>query len=334
MLDGLRRIDVGGGDQAHVDRLFFLSAEPPDGSLLQHAQQLRLDAGRHLGDLVEEQRARVSKLEAAWPPLHRARKGAPFVTEDFVLEQRLGNRRTVDRDERMFAASAQLVNRLRDELLARPRFAVDEHRCDGRRGLLDDAIDRPKRRGVAHHLPESPLFLQLVPQARDLAQRALPLGDVAQERTEPLGIDRFGEVVVRAFLHRRNSRVHAPLRGDQHECQVGQLILDAPEQLEAIHPRHDHVGEHGRRPIRRDALEAVLSVRRAFGFIPPGAHQFRQPAPGGCIILHDQHSHSLQDISGEPGASACGYDRRNCGCGGTRGPGLAQETRSTRTNGW
>ncbi len=97
------------------------------GALLEHAQQLGLDAGRHLGDLVEEQRSRVGELEAAWPPFDRPGKGAALVTEDFVLEQRLGNRRAVDRDERMLAAAAELVNGLGDELLAGARFAIDQH---------------------------------------------------------------------------------------------------------------------------------------------------------------------------------------------------------------
>ena len=69
LLNRLRRVDICRGDQPHVHRLFLLPAEPADCSLLQHAQQLRLDARRHLGDLVEEQRARMCKLETARTPV-------------------------------------------------------------------------------------------------------------------------------------------------------------------------------------------------------------------------------------------------------------------------
>ena len=44
---------------------------------------------RHLGDLVEEERAAVRKLEAAEAPLDRAGEGAFLVTEELALQQRL-----------------------------------------------------------------------------------------------------------------------------------------------------------------------------------------------------------------------------------------------------
>ena len=66
-------IDVGGGDHAHVNGLFLPSAEAPERPLLQHAQQLDLRRGHHLGDLVEEQRAAMRQLEAR-PCADRARR--------------------------------------------------------------------------------------------------------------------------------------------------------------------------------------------------------------------------------------------------------------------
>ena len=194
-------------------------------------------------------------------------------------------------DKRMLAAPAQLMNRLGDELLAGARFAVDEHRRGGRRRLLDDAVDRPQRRRVADHLAEAAVVLELPPQARHLAQRALALGDVLKQRAQALRIDRLRQVVVRAFFHRRDSGVDAALRRDQDEGDIGQLILDAPQQLEAVHPRHDHVGQHGRRPVGGDLLEAFLAVGGALGFIAPGAHQLGQPPPGGGIVFDNQHPH-------------------------------------------
>ena len=100
LLHRLERVDVGRGDDAHVDRLLVAAAEAAERALLQHAQQLDLRRRRHLGDLVEEQRAAVGELEAALPPLGGAGERALLVAEDLALEQRLGNRRAVDGDER------------------------------------------------------------------------------------------------------------------------------------------------------------------------------------------------------------------------------------------
>ena len=102
----------------------------------------------------------------------------------------------------MLAPSAQLVNRFRDELFAGARFAVHQHGRRGWGGLLDDAIDRPQGRRVPDHLAEPSLLVELMPQARDVAQRALPFGDMSKQCSETLGVDRLRQVVVRTFLHR------------------------------------------------------------------------------------------------------------------------------------
>jgi hypothetical protein len=62
---------------AHVDFLLGAAAEAAELALLQHAQQLDLRRRRHLGDLVEEQRAAIGQLEAAGAPIVAPVK-APF----------------------------------------------------------------------------------------------------------------------------------------------------------------------------------------------------------------------------------------------------------------
>ena len=80
--------------------MFLPPAEAAEDALLQHAQQLHLRRRHHLGDLVEEQRAPVRQLEHAGAPIGGAGERPLLVAEDFALEQRLGNRGAVDRDER------------------------------------------------------------------------------------------------------------------------------------------------------------------------------------------------------------------------------------------
>ena len=60
-----RSVAVGGGDHAHVDAARRRAADAQHLALLQHAQQLGLEVGADLADLVEEQRAAVGALEAA-----------------------------------------------------------------------------------------------------------------------------------------------------------------------------------------------------------------------------------------------------------------------------
>ena len=59
-------------------------------AVLQHAQQLRLELGRHVADLVEEQRAAVGLHEEAPARRGGAGEGALHVAEQLALQQRRG----------------------------------------------------------------------------------------------------------------------------------------------------------------------------------------------------------------------------------------------------
>ena len=90
---------VGRRDQAEVDVDGSVAAEALEAALLEHAQQLGLRDQRQVADLVEEQRAAVGQLEAPGLAVVRAGEGALLVAEDFRFEQRVGQRRAVDRLE-------------------------------------------------------------------------------------------------------------------------------------------------------------------------------------------------------------------------------------------
>src|SRR5271156_5552647 len=90
----------------------------------------------------------------------RPSKGAFFMAEQLALEQCLGNRRAIDRDERRVGAPAQLMKRVGEQLFSGAAFAQQQHRYVGRRNLLDitqhlqhfgalgdDAVYRRCRRG-------------------------------------------------------------------------------------------------------------------------------------------------------------------------------------------
>ena len=76
-------------------------------------------------------RPTLSRIGAGERPLH--------VTEQLALEQALGQRAAVDREERTFGARRQLVDVARDDFLTGSRLALDEHGRIGRRDGLDEA---------------------------------------------------------------------------------------------------------------------------------------------------------------------------------------------------
>src|SRR5262249_36948718 len=113
--------------------------------LLQHAQQRDLRLGGQLAHLVEEERPARRDLEAALTPLQRAGEGAALVAEQLRPEQGRPGRRAVPAAERRGAARAAprpAVDRARQQLLARPRLARQQHRGVGRRNLAS-AVQHP-----------------------------------------------------------------------------------------------------------------------------------------------------------------------------------------------
>src|SRR5271156_410434 len=74
--DGIVGNLVGGGEDAHIHRSFYLAAEPPEFMVFQYPQQLGLRSYRHFANLVEQQRPAFSQFEAASAALHGARECA------------------------------------------------------------------------------------------------------------------------------------------------------------------------------------------------------------------------------------------------------------------
>ena len=118
----------------------LLGAQRRDLALVEHAQQARLQLERHVGDLVEEQRAAVGLQDLAAPAgALRAGEGAGAVAEQLGLDQRLGQAGAVDGDEGAAGVRAGVVHRAREHLLAGAGLAAQQHRRlardDAARGL-------------------------------------------------------------------------------------------------------------------------------------------------------------------------------------------------------
>src|SRR5689334_9611436 len=75
------------GDDAHARPLRRMAADPVVLAVRQYAQQSNLKIGRHVADLVQEQRSTFRLLEAAAAQALRAGERAAFVAEELGLEQ-------------------------------------------------------------------------------------------------------------------------------------------------------------------------------------------------------------------------------------------------------
>src|SRR5262249_33508400 len=121
-------VAVRRGDDADVDGLRAIAAEPLEAMLLEEAEELALQLRRQLADLVEEDGAARRGLEPPGLVLPRTREGAFHVPEELALDQVLGERRAPDRDERSGRARAPAVDRRREHVLSGAALAGEQQR--------------------------------------------------------------------------------------------------------------------------------------------------------------------------------------------------------------
>ena len=120
-------------------------------------------------------------LELAAPASHTSRS-ALLDAEQLGLEQRLDERRAVDRDERSIAAHAQVVNLSRNQLLSRPTLSFNQ-RGEVRRGDPLDTIAHRADAGTGTN--ERRRAIRLGPQPAEKAAAYGAIDDQHERRQVP-----------------------------------------------------------------------------------------------------------------------------------------------------
>ena len=228
---GVGQVGVARGDHAHVDATGAIAADRAGLAGLERAQQHRLDLGRCVRDLVEEQRAAVGFGEQPRVGALGAGERTARVAEQLRGGHRGRERRHVDRDERRARAAALVMERARDVLLATAGLAGDQHRDVERRDPGDVVAQRIERRTRADQVA-----------GRDGARRA---AQVEQQRDPP------GELEHRAARQRRRGQLERP----------GRYAVD--DELGDLGRRDPHAAARQRRERDRPAAQVRITERRA-----------------------------------------------------------------------
>src|SRR5262249_42192515 len=119
---------------AHVGPQRARAADALVFSFLQRSQELRLQRGCELRDLVEKERAARGDLETPRLAPHRTRKSALLMTEQLTLQELPCERRAIHGPELPAGPLAGSVDRARHPPLARTALAAKKDRRvrDGR----------------------------------------------------------------------------------------------------------------------------------------------------------------------------------------------------------
>src|SRR5262249_55645072 len=131
-----QEVAVRGADEPEMRRVPRVAADALVASLLHDAEELRLQRGRQLPHLVEEQRAAVGEGEGSLARPGRAGEGAALVSEELAARELGDDRRAIEDDELALRRSrVDRVHEASGQLLAGPALAENE------RGRLAEAPD-------------------------------------------------------------------------------------------------------------------------------------------------------------------------------------------------
>ncbi len=120
------QLAVGRRDYPDIHFARLGTADPQHFAVLEHAQQLGLEIRARLADLVKEQGAARGPLEASRAIADRAGERSFLMAEQLALDDPIGQRLAVDREERTVGAIAPVVQHPRNQLLAGTGLALDQ----------------------------------------------------------------------------------------------------------------------------------------------------------------------------------------------------------------
>ncbi|KAG1245993.1 hypothetical protein G6F65_020930 [Rhizopus arrhizus] len=125
--DRCRWVAVTGADNAHIGPEQVGPAHALIRPGLQHAQEMHLHVGRHLGDLVQKQGAAAGIFKVARILSQRPGKTSLLMPEQFSVGKRAADGAAVHGDKRLAAPFAGVVDRARNNLFARAALSHDEN---------------------------------------------------------------------------------------------------------------------------------------------------------------------------------------------------------------
>ena len=166
----------------------------------------------------------------------------------------------IDRDERLVAPAAFLVDRPGDQLLARAALARDEDVGDGLGDLADHVVDAEHFGTVAHDEAEVEVSPQVVPHRLFLLLQGPHLQCPGHGLLQLAGVEGFGEIVISAVVHGLHRGFSRGVGGDHDYHRLGILGLGGPEDIDARHVAEPDIAEQEieiRFPDHRDGLPAA-----------------------------------------------------------------------------
>ena len=218
---------------------------------------------RHLADFVQEKRPAVALLETPDALGHRTGERAFLVPEKLAFQQGLGDRRAVDRHEKLVAAPAVMVDRAGHQFLAGTALAGDHHRGLAVRDAAHHLEHLLHRLGLADDAVLVLVDGELRLEGSRRAHLALRLQRRIDDDLQVEGQRFLADEVVRSQLHRLDDGLRRAERAGEHHHGVRVFLPDPGEQFQPTVGLHVRVGDQEVRASRRSTACTPSSTRVA-----------------------------------------------------------------------
>ena len=174
------------------------------------------------------------------------------------------DRRGVDDHERAVGAARGVVQRARRQFLAGAGGADDQDAAVGLGGAVDGLAQLVHAgRAAGQHARGRRQLLQFL----DLALQPRGFQRPRRHQDQPVGLERLFDEVIGAALDRGDRGFDIAVAGDHHDRQVGIVLLDLLEQLQAVElgALQPDVEEHQMRTAVGDFRQRRIAVARGAG---------------------------------------------------------------------
>ena len=303
----------GRGEHAHVDlarlRVADAAGPPPPGARAAASPGARAAARRSRRGTACRRRpprtARGARVGAG--------EGALRVPEQLALEQRLRDRRAVDRDEGLARAAATARgSRARRSSLPVPLSPVSSTVALNAGGALDQLEHLDHRLGAPPRSGARPLARSTSRRSRWFSRRRRSRSRALRSASSTSeGCEGLGEVVVGAALHRLDRELRRAVGGHQDHGGSGAA---APAGAAARGRPCRACADRRARPRGRDLelAQGGFGVGCASGFIALGREHQLQALAQGVVIVDDQDAsgHGCETRIGRPARRREGFRGR------------------------
>ena len=232
-----------------------------------------MQAQGHFRDFVEQNGAAVGLFELAGLGRDGAGERALFMAKQGGFQHVVGDRRAVDRNERLFGTARLLVDITRQHFFTGAGLAGNQHsgitarhpRCQFqqlRAGRLKG--NRAIAVGCGHHAQGMP-------------------GDQFDQR---LGFERLDQVIRRALTHGIHRPLHRAMGGHQQHRQLRLAHPQQAEQLVAVHAGHVDVADHQAEGFLLDRLQGFLGRADRTVVMARQQQRVSQCFTQGAIVFH------------------------------------------------